>query len=55
MFCLVGSMFNEHYFKKLDIGGTLVTFRQLTQSADFINAIQEEYINRCLTLKIDMI
>lgn len=55
MFCLVGSMFNEHCFKKLDIGGTLVTFKQLTESADFINALEEEYIKRSINKKLEMI
>ena len=55
MFCLIGSMFNEQCFKKLDVGGTLVTFRQLTQSADFINAMKKEYIDRSINQKIDMI
>lgn len=54
-YCLIGSMFNESYFGKFDIGGTLITYRQLTNSADFINTMEREYINKVLTNKIECI
>ena len=54
-YCLVGSMFNESCFKKFDIGGTIITYSQLTNSAEFINVMEREYINRVLTNKIKAI
>ena len=54
-YCLVGSIFNESCFKKFDVGGTFITYRQLINSAEFINAMEREYINRVLTNKINAI
>lgn len=54
-YCLVGSMFNESCFKKFDIGGTFITYRQLTNSADFINFMEREYINKVLTNKVEVL
>jgi hypothetical protein len=47
--------FNESCFKKFDIGGTFITYRQLTKSADFINYMEREYINKVLTNKAEVL
>lgn len=52
---LLGAIWNPALLKKLDVGGSAVTFATLYKNADFIYRMQVEYIEKQLLEQIEII